>query len=51
LQAYQSELISPDDPVLCLITGSGLKDINAAMKAVPQAQVIEPNMAALKKIL
>lgn len=51
LQAKQSGLIDEHDPVLCMITGSGLKDVNAAMKAVPQAQIIEPSMAALKKIL
>ena len=51
LQARQSGLIDEHDPVLCMITGSGLKDVNAAMKAVPQAQIIEPSMAALKKIL
>ena len=51
LQAIQLGLIATDEPVLCLITGSGLKDVSAAMKAVPQAQIIEPSMAALKKIL
>ncbi|NMC46161.1 MAG: threonine synthase [Chloroflexi bacterium] len=51
LHAKQTGLIGAHDPVLCMITGSGLKDVNAAMKAVPQAQIIEPSMAALKKIL
>jgi threonine synthase len=51
LQAIQLGLIATDEPVLCLITGSGLKDVSAAMKAVPQARIIEPSMAALKKIL
>ena len=40
-----------DDPVLVLITGSGLKDVRAATMAAGQAPVIEPSMAALKKIL
>ncbi|KUK46411.1 MAG: Threonine synthase [Anaerolinea thermophila] len=51
LQASVSGLIKPEDPVVCMITGSGLKDINAAMKAVPSAPVIEPSMRALKNIL
>lgn len=40
--------ISADDPVLVINTGSGLKDIRAAMKSVPDAPVIEPTMKALK---
>ncbi len=51
LQASASGLIKPENPVVCMITGSGLKDVNAAMKAVPSAPVIEPSMQALKKIL
>lgn len=43
--------ITPDDPVLVLNTGSGLKDIRAAMQAVPAAPIIEPTMNALKKHL
>lgn len=43
--------IGHDDEVLVLNTGSGLKDIRAAMQAVPEAQVIEPSLSALKKIL
>jgi hypothetical protein len=34
-----------------MITGSGLKDIKAAMQAVPQAPVIEPSIEALKRII
>lgn len=51
LEARKKALIEPDDPVLCLITGSGLKDVKAAMQAVPAAPVIEPTMTALKKNL
>jgi threonine synthase len=43
--------IKEDDPVLVLLTGSGLKDVRAAMQAVPEAPVIEPNLKALKKLL
>jgi threonine synthase len=34
-----------------LNTGSGLKDVRAAMMAVKAAPIIEPSMAALKKHL
>jgi hypothetical protein len=34
-----------------LNTGSGLKDVNAARKAVAEAPVIEPTMEALRRAL
>lgn len=40
-----------DDPVLVLNTGSGLKDIRAAMQAVVEAPIIEPTLSAVKKLL
>jgi len=43
--------LSPAAPTLVLNTGSGLKDIRAAMQAVSAAPVIEPTLTALKKIL
>jgi threonine synthase len=41
----------PAAPILVLCTGSGLKDINAAMRSVPAAPVIEPTTEALKKVI
>lgn len=49
--ALERGLIEPDDPVLVLNTGSGLKDTRAAMMSVREAPVIEPTMAALKNYL
>ena len=46
-----SGLVRGEDPVLVLNTGSGLKDIRAAMQAVQQAPVIEPTLKAVKKVL
>lgn len=43
--------VGPDDPVLVLNTGSGLKDVRAAMQAVQGAPVIEPTLAALRRLL
>jgi threonine synthase len=51
LKALQTGLVNREDPVLVINTGSGLKDIKAAMQAVKDAPVIEPSMAALKKHL
>jgi threonine synthase len=50
-KALASSLITSDDPTLVLLTGSGLKDIKAAMQAVREAPIIEPSMSALKKYL
>jgi threonine synthase len=51
LKALQTGLVGPEEPILVINTGSGLKDIKAAMQAVKAAPVIEPSMAALKKHL
>ncbi len=51
VKAVEEDIIKPDDPVLVLSTGSGLKDVKAAMQAVPQAPIIEPTLAAVKKVL
>jgi len=32
-------------------TGSGLKDVNAAMQAAGEAPIIEPTLEAVKKLL
>ncbi|MFN3308103.1 MAG: pyridoxal-phosphate dependent enzyme, partial [Anaerolineales bacterium] len=51
VQAVQMGFITTEDAVLVLNTGSGLKDVKAAMQAVPQAPIIEPTLDALKKHL
>ncbi len=50
-KALGTGLIEPDDPILVLNTGSGLKDVKAAMQAVQPAPVIEPTLVSLKKYL
>jgi threonine synthase len=50
-KAVSESLVGPDDPVLVLNTGSGLKDVKAAMQAVRPAPVIEPSLHALKRYL
>jgi len=51
VKAVGSGLVGAGDPVLVINTGSGLKDINSAMKAVDKAPVIEPTLEAVKKLL
>jgi len=50
-KALESGLINSVDPVLVLNTGSGLKDVSAARRAAGEAPVIEPTLAALKRVL
>jgi threonine synthase len=51
LKALENAQIATDDPVVVLNTGSGLKDVRAAMQAVNPAPVIEPTINAVKKML
>lgn len=51
LKARQQGKIAPQDAVLVLNTGSGLKDVKAAMQAMHEAPVIEPRLADVKKTL
>ena len=51
VKAVRQGIIQPDDPVLVLNTGSGLKDVRAAMQAVKPAPVIEPTLEAVKRLL
>ncbi|MDO9085443.1 MAG: threonine synthase [Anaerolineaceae bacterium] len=51
VKAIESGIINQNDPVLVVNTGSGLKDIRAAMMAVKAAPIIEPTMADLKRYL
>jgi threonine synthase len=51
VKALGQGLLSPEDPVLVLNTGSGLKDPSAVQRAMPPAPVIEPSLAALKSLL
>ena len=48
--ALRDGLIGPQDPVLVLNTGSGLKDTRAALRAVAEAPVISPAMPALRNL-
>jgi threonine synthase len=51
LKALGDGSLHEDDSVLVLNTGSGLKDIKAAMQAVPEAPIIEPTLEAIKRVI
>ncbi len=51
VKAVDEGIVAFDDPVLVLSTGSGLKDVKAAMQAVPEAPIIEPTLEAVKKVI
>ncbi len=51
VKATSSGVVRSDDPILVLNTGSGLKDVRAAMQAVQSAPIIEPTLEAVKKLL
>jgi len=51
VKAAAMGVVKNDDPVLVMNTGSGLKDVRAAMQAVQAAPIIEPTLEAVKKIL
>jgi len=50
-QALAEGLVKEDDPILVLNTGSGLKDVKAAMQAAGEAPVIKPVLDEVKKLL
>jgi threonine synthase len=51
VKAVSSGLLGSEDPILVLNTGSGLKDVRAAMQAVQSAPIIEPTLEAIKQLL
>jgi len=52
LAAAQAQgLLDPGAPVLVVNTGSGLKDVRAAMQAVQAAPIIQPDLESVKKHL
>ena len=48
-KALDEGLLTSDEPTLVLLTGSGLKDVKAAMQAAGEAPVIAPNLQALNE--
>jgi threonine synthase len=51
VKAAAEGLVKPEDRIVVLNTGNGLKDVKAAMQAAGEATVIEPTLAALKQAI
>jgi threonine synthase len=51
VKAAGSGVVGSEDPILVLNTGSGLKDVRAALQAVQPAPIIEPTLEAVKRLL
>src|SRR5512146_462954 len=51
VRAVTDGLVTEDEPILVMNTGSGLKDVKAAMQAASEAPVVKPNLQALKEVL
>jgi threonine synthase len=51
VKAMTEGVVKANDLVLVMNTGSGLKDVRAAMQAVAEAPIIEPTLEAVKKLL
>jgi threonine synthase len=51
VKAAATGVVGSADPTLVLNTGSGLKDVQAAISAVKSAPIIEPTLEAVKRLL
>jgi len=51
VKAVAGGQVRPDEKIVVVVTGSGLKDVRAAMQAVGEATVISPSLEALKRVL
>lgn len=51
VKAIREGMITPEDPVVVLNTGNGLKDVQAARQAVGNAPVIEPTLEAVRRAI
>ncbi len=50
-QAVSAGLVQPDETVVVINTGNGLKDVRAAMRATGEPPVIAPELAAVRSAL
>ena len=52
IEAVEQKLVVPSDRIVVMATGSGLKDVASAMKAVKEPlQIVEPTLATVRSIL
>ncbi len=51
VKALKEGLIAPEEKVVVLITGNGLKDVGAAMKAAGSPIIVEPDMKSVREVI
>lgn len=51
VKAVDKGMVDPEERIVVLLTGSGLKDINNAMKTVAQPPIVAPNLDAVKAVM
>jgi threonine synthase len=51
VKAMAQGLVRSDETIVVVNTGSGLKDVRAATRAAPAPAVIEPTLAAVKRVI
>jgi threonine synthase len=51
VKAVEKEWIDPDERVVVLATGSGLKDVATAIKAVAQPPIVSPDLADVRRVV
>jgi threonine synthase len=50
VKTVRQDVVDPDEEIVVVITGNGLKDVNAAVKAAGKAPMIEPKLDALREM-
>ncbi len=50
-KAVAEGMVDPEERVVVLLTGSGLKDIASAMKTVPKPPIVAPTLEAVKAVM
>jgi threonine synthase len=51
VKAAAEGLVRPDETIVVMNTGNGLKDVKSALRAAGQATVIEPTLEAVKAVV
>ncbi len=51
MKAAREGMVQPEERILVLVTGNGLKDVAAAVKAVGQPMVIDPTIEEVRRVL
>jgi threonine synthase len=49
--ALEADIIGSDETVVLLVTGNGLKDVDAAMRSIGKPLIIEPDMKEVRRIV